>query len=107
MNIKDEKVYQDWKDKNKDEYGACIFRYTEKWADLMEAEIDKGNALEKVAQDTSHTADTEGITGNMYGMAVHVLSICWIHGEQLRVWHNKKYGQEGEGTVNPAVIHIK
>lgn len=43
----------------------------------------------------------------MYGMAVSILSQCWKYGEFLRKWHNKEYGYEGDGVVNPAVMTVK
>jgi hypothetical protein len=110
-----QEVYEDWKSKNEaDPYGAGILRYAHYWASLMEAEIAAGNKLEDIADSTSHTADTEGITGFMYGCAVSFLSHCWEHGEALRRWHNKEVqiGDEGEranetGTVlNPAIMVI-
>lgn len=106
MKIVDEKVYEDWKAKNTDGYGAGIFRYAEKWANLMEEEITKGSRIRDVAQKLSHDADTEGITGFMYGAAVSILSQCWVHGEELKKWHNKEYDYEGEGVANPALITI-
>lgn len=33
-----------------------------------------------------------GITGYMYDQAVVTLARIWEHGEELRVWHNAKYG---------------
>ena len=48
----------------------------------------------------------EGITGFMYGAAVSILSQCWEYGEYLRKWHNKDYGYDGDGVVNPAVITV-
>jgi len=98
--------YQNWKAKNTDDYSAAIFRYAENWADLMEQEMEGGQDVTDIADRTSHEADTEGITGFMYGMAVKILSLCWEHGEKLRVWHNKKYDHEGEGVVNPAVLTV-
>ncbi|ALO79641.1 hypothetical protein HOBO_233 [Bacillus phage Hobo] len=106
MKIVDEKVYEDWKEKNTDGYGAGIFRYAEKWANLMEEEITKGSRIRDVAQKLSHDADTEGITGFMYGAAVSILSQCWVHGEELKKWHNKEYDYEGEGVANPALVTI-
>lgn len=102
-----EKEYQDWKDKNTGSYGACTFRYAERWANLMETEINDGKDLKDIAENTSHEADTEGITGFMYGMAVNILSQCWQYGEKLREWHNKKYNHEGDGVVNPAVLIVE
>ena len=73
----------------------------------MQLEIAEGNELKDIADKTSHEADVEGITGFMYGFAVTILSKCWIHGELLRKWHNKEYGHDGEGVINPAVINIR
>ena len=73
----------------------------------MEAKISNGEKLEIIADSTSHIADTEGITGFMYGCAVNALSQVWIHGECLRKWHNAQYGVTDDGVVNPAVLTIK
>lgn len=114
MQVNDQAVYDDWKSKNTDPYGAAGFRYLEAWANLMEARIAVGEKLQDIAEATSHEADTEGITGFMYGCAVSVLSKCWVHGEALRRWHNKKtqIGNEGDlandngGVLNPALLNI-
>ncbi len=106
MKIKDQKVYDNWKSNNQDGYGACIFRYAEKWATMMECAIQRGEKIKDVAKKLSHDADTEGITGYMYGAAVNILSQCWEHGEELRKWHNGEYDYEGNGVVNPAVLTI-
>ncbi len=73
-----------------------------------------GRKLEDVAEATSREADTNGITGFMYGAAVSTLAQVWEHGEQLRRWHNlaTQIGTEGEeanergGTLNPALLNI-
>lgn len=107
MKIKDEKVYEEWKLQNTDPYGAGIFRYAEKWAHLMEAEVESGKAVKDIADRLSHEADTEGITGYMYGASVNILSQCWEFGGELRKWHNKDYDYEGNGVVNPAILNVK
>lgn len=97
---------------NQDPYGSGVYKYLERWADLMEEAINNsdGKSVEQVlvdkAEDLSHKADTEGITGFMYGCAVNILSQCWIHGEELRKWHNKEYNYEGDGVVNPAILTV-
>lgn len=106
MEIKDINTYEGWKAKQSDEYGRCVFRYVERWATLMELDIKQGLSVRDIAESKSHEADTEGITGFMYGCAVSILSQCWTHGEELRKWHNKEYNYEGEGTVNPALLTI-
>lgn len=99
---------------NTDPYGRRCYTYAADWAHLMEAEMACGSALEDCAHRTSRAADTDGITGFMYGAAVSILAHCWAHGEQLRRWHNLKHqiGNEGErandsgGVLNPAVLTI-
>lgn len=107
MKVKDTPVYEDWKSKNTDAYGSGIFQYAEKWADLMEKKIDEGAEVKDIAKKSSHEADTEGITGYMYGASVSILSQCWEHGEELRKWHNGEYDYEGDGVVNPAILNVK
>jgi hypothetical protein len=92
-----------------------VITYAEQWADLMERDMAAGKKLEDVAEATSHEADTDGVTGFMYGAAVSVLAQVWEHGEALRRWHNLKtqIGHEGEranetgGTLNPALLNVR
>lgn len=105
-----EKGYKDWYDKNSDGYGRACFTFAERWAELLEAEISKSDDVMKVfiekAGKLSHEADTEGITGFMYGCAVNILSQCWEYGEYLRKWHNTEYNYDGDGVVNPAIVTV-
>lgn len=106
MKVKDIKVYEEWKTNNTDPYGSAVFRYAERWADMMEERIANGEKIEDIAKELSFKADTEGITGFMYGCVVGILSECWEYGEELRKCHNKKYDYEGDGIVNPAILKI-
>ena len=99
--------WNEWVENNKDPYGLGIIRYAQKWANLMEEEISNGKQVKDIADETSNTADTEGITGFMYGCAVKILADVWEYGEELRKWHNKEYNYEGNGVVNPAILTIK
>ncbi len=113
MEISNIDAWESGKEKNTDSYGAAIYEYAECWARLMQAEIKK-RGFERVdyvvmfgiAEETSLELGFLGITGYMYGAAVSILSQCWVHGEELRKWHNKEYGQDGDGVVNPAVITL-
>jgi len=114
MKVVDPKTYQDWKNKNLDPYGAAVFRFLERWANLMEEQIEKGLKVEDVAKATTHKDDDEGITGFMYGCAVDILAHCWVYGDELRRWHNLdvqirdegvKANEKG-GTLNPALLMI-
>lgn len=112
--ITNQDLWNDYVEKNTSAYGREIIEYAARWANLIEAEIEKGQALEDIAKETSHQADTNGITGFMFGAAVHTLARTWKHGESLRQWHNldcgpeqgKKANQQG-GTINPAVFTMK
>ena len=109
-----EQEYADWREKNADPYGRRCFTYAEEWADLMEARLAAGEPIEKTAKETANAADTDGITGFMYGMAVSILSKAWVHGEVLRRWHNldTQFHHEGEkanetgAVLNPALLKI-
>lgn len=98
--------FQQGRNNNKDPYGNAVYEYLIRWADMMEERMSKGETISDMAEETSHEADTEGITGFMYGCAVNILAQAWEHGEELRTWHNSQYGYEGEGTVNPAILRI-
>jgi hypothetical protein len=106
MKVKNIQAYEEWKANNTDPYGSAVFRYAERWADTMEEKIVNGEKIEDIAKELSFKADTEGITGFMYGCAVNILSQCWEYGEELRKWHNKKYDYEGDGIANPAILKI-
>ena len=98
--------FQEGRNANKDPYGNAVYEYLIRWADMMEDRMLKGETISDMAEETSYEADTEGITGFMYGCAVNILSQTWEYGEELRTWLNSPYGYKGEGTVNPAVLSV-
>ena len=109
MKIKEgqEKEYNKFVDVNShDGYSKATVDFMCRWAELMEEMIASGEKIPDIAGKTSHDADTEGITGFMYGCAVNALAKFWEHGETLRKWHNKSYGYDGDGCVNPAILTI-
>lgn len=111
-----EELWEDHVGCNKDGYGKAIIGYAIRWADMYEKEeAEEISGTRKITETftqkmdrMSHEADTEGITGFMYGCAVRVLKQFWIHGEAVVQWHNGKYGvgPEEKGVVNPAIITI-
>lgn len=118
MVVSNPTLWNEYKEKNTDSYGGRCVSYAEEWARLMQyelAKVTKGfqwtetaliSAFSTIAERTSREADYDGITGFMYGCAVNMLSQCWEKGEMLRKWHNKEYGHEGDGVVNPAVLTV-
>jgi hypothetical protein len=115
MELKNVEGWVKSKAANTDPYGGAVISYVENWANLVERDIAAGKKLEDVAKATSHEADTDGITGFMYGAAVSVLAQVWVHGDALRRWHNldTQIGNEGErandtgGTLNPALLSVR
>jgi hypothetical protein len=99
---------------NTSEYGSACLEYAELWARFMEGSLSVGKNLSDVAESLSYLADTDGITGFMYGAAVSMLSEVWKYGDELRRWHNleSQIGNEGEianetgDTLNPALLSI-
>jgi hypothetical protein len=114
FSVKDQATWDKQVEQNTDSYGACVIRYAARWANLMEKRLKTGAGLKDIADKEGHRANTEGITGFMYGCAVQILAAVWEHGEELRVWHNLKtqVGIEGEranasgGVLNPAILNI-
>jgi hypothetical protein len=99
--------YQKWVLINsQDGYSKAVVTYAQKWACLMQSRSEN-NSVAEIAKKASHDADVEGITGFMYGAAVAALAAFWVHGEELKRWHNGDYGQpDAAGVVNPAVFTI-
>lgn len=96
-----EQEYQAFQKANgTDGYGRAVAQYVERWADLMEKELEAGAALPDIAERTGRQANTELLSGFQYDCAVHALSRFWLHGEELRQWHNQQYSYDGPGTVN-------
>ena len=88
MKLKDKEGWAKGLRNNRDPYGRAVYVYARNWANLMEKRMADGVPLEAVAKQASFDANTEGITGYMYGCAVSILAQCWEHGEELRRWHN-------------------
>lgn len=79
-------------------FGYGLITFSERWARLMQQELDNGSKLEDIAQTTSIESDLEGLSGQAYDIVVTVLSACWKHGERFRQWHNlhTRPGNKGE-----------
>lgn len=112
IEFKDEEAANNWKYwvevNSKDGYSRCVVTYACRWAKFMQYLMDKHNkTVADIADNASLVCDIEGITGFMHGTAVAALSSWWKYGEELRRWHNKKWGRENiDGVVNPAVLTV-
>lgn len=117
MNLKDEKSWKDWEEKNQDPYGKACVDYARDWMEAMDNALSASDSLpEEIVPQIYQECEPKdhGITGNMYGCAVEMVSRCWKHGEIVRKAHNIKWqiGNEGERAnesdkvLNPAIINI-
>ena len=109
MKIKPElqKEYEDYvKVNSNDFYSKGVVDYAQRWADAMEAALAKGETIPACAKGLSHECDAEGITGFMYGCAVQALARFWVHGEELRTWHNLDTQIGTEGGEYPLMTHF-
>ena len=102
-------------------YGFSVLLFAERWADEMERRLAERPELSvaDVAEVAEHTANQSlgrfGMTGFQYGCAVSLLSQCWVHGDELRRWHNLRtqIRDEGEranaegGILNPALLTLE
>jgi hypothetical protein len=96
LTIGDEEAYRLDVEANTSAMGRAIIEFAERWARLMEGKMNNGSTLAECADEASSLADTEGITGAMYGYAVVFLAHCWIHGEDLRRWYQQTNPQTTE-----------
>lgn len=107
IKAEEEEAYRAYVQTNSgDGYSLGVLRYMERWGKMMEDAIAQGDTVAAAAERTWREADTEGITGFMYGCAVSGLSAFWRYGDELRDWHNRKYEYSGSGVVNPAVLVV-
>lgn len=80
-----EEVLQSWFDRNQDDYGRRCITYAQDWAKLIQVKIREGVPLTKeLVNELSHQADTDGITGFMYGASKNVLRTTWKHWNRIK-----------------------
>lgn len=114
IELRDTEAWQQFVENNKDAYGGRCVRFAEEWARLMQTRIANGETIAACTDELSHLADDDGISGFMHGAAISMLSKCWKHGEDLRLWHNldTQIASEGVkanksgGVLNPAVLRL-
>lgn len=106
LEFKDEDAWIRSRAANNDGYGGAAMDYAEYWAKKMQRHIADGETVAECADYAQNGLGFLGITGFQFGCAVGILTQAWKHGEELRVWHNAKYGHHRKGVVNPAVMTI-
>ena len=93
-----------------EDYVRYVFDKCEEWAEEIEQHYPfDGDTTEEqfcdVAWETLKKID-DGMSAFQFGLIVSLLNKYWVYGDLLRKCHNKQYGVESEGVVNPAVISI-
>ena len=91
-----------------DDYSKCIIDYAVLMTQFMEFLHKYHNrSVEQSFDIASHYSDKiYGVTGYMHGAAVNIISNIWKYGEEVRKYHNKTFGYDGDGVVNPAILTI-
>jgi len=111
--MKNEKLWNEYVEKNKDAYGGCCVKVAERVMQILD---EDSTSLHDGYYPDIHTphgiickADEDikagGITGFMSGCVATMVSNCHERGEEFRKIWNKEY--KGSGTVNPAIIEIQ
>lgn len=89
MSVVDPDAWEAFKTANTaDGFSTGVVEFIERWARLMEAEINDGRTVAQVARRTLELAD-QGLAGSPYAMAVATLGQHWPHGKDLLMWHNR------------------
>lgn len=87
-------------------FGKEAIKFATQWAKNMEKYMLKGSRLEEIIAVAAVSAGIHNISKEMYTNVLLLLVNTWIYGEQLRQYHNKKCGYEGEGIANPGMLVI-
>jgi len=109
IELRDRKRWKEIVEINSNPIGLRIIKFTEGWARLMQMLMQKGATLDDCLYEAKDLADMDStLSGGAFGFAVFVLSETWVHGEELRKWHNSHYLRPGEedpgGVIDPTRI---
>lgn len=81
--VHDREVWDHWRSVNTDPYGNRIMEYASQWMRMMEGRMSQGQTIVSCMQDTARIADNDGISGYMYGAAVSIIKLVWIHKDEF------------------------
>ena len=107
--ITNTELWNDYIEKNKDDYGKCcvdVARQVMKILDDEEGDFDQHNIINRADDEIK----AGGITGYMAGAVASMVSGCHSRGDEFREKWNKGYGVEDKsqkGVVNPALVTIE
>ena len=103
-----EKEYKDYCNEHSTGGSKLCLEYSERWAELLEQEIDQTDDVMKCITDNadrlSLKADTIGISGFMYRYSINILSHYWKYGDYLKKWHENEYNfDNNKNDINKSV----
>ncbi len=105
LQFKDEEAEKKWKQwvENNSESSCVnsIVTYARRWAKYMQYLMEKHNkTVAEIADNASSLSGVDDMTLYMHIRVVAILAQCWKYGEELRKWHNRKWGEEdADGVV--------
>jgi len=113
MNLKDEKKWKEYQEKNTDPYGGACVKVARRVMELLD---ENDTPLHNGYHPDIHTAhglickaddDTNagGITGFMAGAVAQMVNECHVRGDEFRKSHNDEE-YEGNGVQNHALLTI-
>ncbi len=96
-----EKKWKQWVENNSEApYINDTITYARRWAKYMQYLMEKHNkTVAEIADNASSLSGIDDITLYMHIRAVAILVQCWKYGEELRKWHNRKWGEEDTDGV--------
>lgn len=105
--FRDETARKYWYDSIEYKLSATVY-YAEYWAKYMQYLMSKheGVTVSQIAATAAAAVNVAGVSGAAHGYAVNLLSRVWKYGEELRKWHNKECGYEGDGAANPTLLIV-
>ncbi len=112
LKVKNQKVWNEYVEKNKDDYGKCcidVARQVMKNLDKLNEPLEYGyypnpktaHAMICIADDE---IDAGGITGFMAGCVAQMIFECHKRGEEFKESFNGK--NKSKGVINPALFTI-
>lgn len=90
-------------------FARNVINFADAWGRMMQVKMSSGATVAEAAQATQQAAGRNIVTDDECVAAIRMLASCWIHGVDLRRWHNARYlssdefrGAEAQGsTFNP------
>ncbi len=112
--FKDETAKKNWQSLSLHNINYAVFqqsmRFAHRWATLMQSLMStEKRTLEEVVRRAATDCNFDNITYPQYLHATQMLCEYWVHGNELKSWHNEMYGGKAGASsiacpVNPIVL---